>query len=149
MEKNYADAYSEVLEVLRYIPREDYKKIPIKTIQLLKTNSNEKNDFIYNSALPFNKQNISKDAKIILAILYRNCWITEEDKKQLEQEEKEHIRAVEEEKRKKYNPDKIFEDKEKLIVQELKENRYPVVQEKWYNKILNKIKQLWLRNHSK
>ena len=99
--------------------------------------------------MPFNKQNISKDAKIILAILYRNCWITEEDKKQLEQEEKEHIRAVEEEKRKKYNPDKIFEDKEKLIVQELKENRYPVVQEKWYNKILNKIKQLWLRNHSK
>lgn len=95
MDKNYVDAYSEVLEVLRYIPKEDYKKIPIKTIQLLKANSNEKNDFVYNSALPFNKQNISKDARIILAILYRNCWITEKDKKQLEQEEKEHIRAVE------------------------------------------------------
>lgn len=143
MEKNYADAYSEVLEVLKYIPLEDYKKIPIKTLQLLKSNSNEKSDFIYNSALPFSKQNISKDARIILAILYRNCWITEEEKKKLEQEEKEHIRAIEEEKRKKYNPDKIFENKEKQIVQELEENRYLVVQEKWYNKIFNKIKSLF------
>lgn len=146
MEKNYADAYSEVLEVLKYIPQEDYKKIPIKTIQLLKSNSNEKSDFTYNSALPFNKQNISKDAKIILAILYRNCWITEEEKKKLEQEEKEHIRTVEEEKRKKYNPDKIFENKEKQIVQELEENCYLVVQEKWYKKIFNKIKNFFKNN---
>ena len=147
MGKDYADAYSEVLEVLKYIPVEDYKKIPKKTIQLLEANSNEKSEFTYNIALPFDKQNISKDAKIILAILYKNCWITEEEKKELKEKEEEHRRAVEEAKRKQYNPDKIFENREKSIVQELEENHYIVEREKkWYNKLFDKISELLKRN---
>ena len=147
MEKDYADAYSEVLEVLKYIPEDDYKKIPKKTIQLLETNSNEKSKFAYNIALPFDKQNISKDAKIILAILYKNCWITEEEKKELKEKEEEHRRAVEEAKKEKYNPDKIFENREKSIVQELEENHYIVAQEKkWYNKLFDKIGKVLKRN---
>ena len=74
---NYSSAYSEVLEVLKYLPKEDYDKIPSKTIDLLEANCDENSDFVYNIALPFDKQNISKEAKSILALLYRTSWITE------------------------------------------------------------------------
>lgn len=147
MEKDYANAYSEVLEVLKYIPEKDYKKIPIKTIQLLEANSNEKSEFTYNIALPFDEQNISKDAKIILAILYRNCWITEGEKKKLKEIERKYMIDTEQDKRNKYNPDKIFENREKLIVEELKENHYIVAKDKkWYSKLFEKIKNLFKRN---
>lgn len=42
----YANAYSEVLEILKYIPVEDYKKIPERKIELYKKNANK--DYIFN-----------------------------------------------------------------------------------------------------
>ena len=35
---NYANAYTEVLEILKYIPKEDYNKIPKNKIELYETN---------------------------------------------------------------------------------------------------------------
>lgn len=147
MKKDYSDAYGEVLEVLKYIPREDYNKIPKKTINLLEQSSNEKSAFTYNIALPFDKQELSKDAKVILAILFRNCWITVEEKKELMQNEKEQLEKIEQEKREKYNPENLFEKREKEIVKELEENHYLAVQEKWYEKILSKLKNLFKKQH--
>ena len=37
----YANAYSEVLEILKYIPVEDYNKIPKTKIELFKINANK------------------------------------------------------------------------------------------------------------
>ena len=44
----YANAYSEVLEILKYISKEDYEKIPISKIQLFETNQNKEYIFEYN-----------------------------------------------------------------------------------------------------
>lgn len=144
--KDYSYAYAEVLEVLKYIPKSDYEQIPKKTIQLLEANCDEQSDFTYNIGLPFDKQNISKDAKVVLAILYRNCWLKNEEKTQFLRLEEEYIQNIEEEKRKKYNPEKLFEDnklKEQSILEELQENNYLIVkEEKWYIKFWNKIKAI-------
>ena len=107
---NYSLAYSEVLEVLKYLPKEDYDKIPSKTIDLLEANCDENSDFTYNIALPFDKQNISKDAKNILALLYRTCWISEEEKKKITLKEKAKLEKDEKLKKEKYNPDNIFKN---------------------------------------
>ena len=37
----YANAYSEVLEILKYIPIEDYNKIPKTKIELFETKSSQ------------------------------------------------------------------------------------------------------------
>lgn len=140
MEKDYSNAYSEVLEVLKYIPKEDYDKIPKKTIRLLEKNYDEKSEFRYNIALPFEEQGLSKDAKIILAILHRNCWATEEEKIQIRKEEIEYIRNIEETKKERYNPDNIFKNREKHITKELEENHYITIQKKkWYQVFFEKI----------
>ena len=72
--EDFSYAYSEVIEVLRYIPEEDYNKVSIKLIKFLEENANENSDFTYNMALPFNKQKISREAKTILAIICKLYW---------------------------------------------------------------------------
>ena len=73
----YANAYSEVLEILKYIPVEDYNKIPKNKIELFKTNANNDYSFKYNPNKTLDEQNVSKTAKAIIAILFRDFWATE------------------------------------------------------------------------
>lgn len=146
MKNNYEEAYSEVWEVLKYIPKEDYDKIPKKTIKLIHDYRSENTKFEYNVALPFDKQNISKDAKVILGILYRNCWATQEEKIQITKREKQRLVEKENEKREKYHPDNLFKNKEEKISNELQENHYLVVPDKWYKRIITKIKSFFKIN---
>jgi len=66
---NLDEAYAEVIEVLKYIPIDEYKKIPKNYITYMEENCSEKSTFIYNHALPFDKQNISDTAKNILGMI--------------------------------------------------------------------------------
>lgn len=143
MKKDYANAYSEVVEVLKYISKEDYQKIPKKIIKILEENRNEKSEFLYNAGVPFEKQEISKDAKIILAIIYRNCWAAEKEKEEIAKKEKAREIEIQQKKREKHNPDEIFKKREKSVIQELEENHYLVEKEKWYLKILKKLKRFF------
>ena len=77
---NYEEAYAEVIEVLNYIPMNEYKKIPKKYIVFMEENSSENSSFVYNIALPFDKQNISNTAKNILGMLFR-LFIINQSKK--------------------------------------------------------------------
>lgn len=149
MKGSYSSAYSEVLEVLKYIPKEDYNKIPKKTIQLFEINCDETSEFTYNIAIPFDQQKISQEAKLILAILYRSCWISLDERVELSKLEKEYLAKLEQEKREKYNPDELFEKRQNEVIEKSQENHYLVVQEKWYEKILGKLKKLFKRRDSK
>ena len=68
----YANAYKEVIEILKFIPIEDYNKIPRDKIRLFETNSNEQYNFVYNPNKSLDEQNVSKRAKAIIAILFRD-----------------------------------------------------------------------------
>lgn len=66
-------ACAEVLDILKYIPREDYDKISSDYINWLYQNAEETN-FTYNAALPFDKQPISEGAKQILSDINQKYW---------------------------------------------------------------------------
>lgn len=76
------EAYAEVLEILNYVPEENYKKIPGNFITFMEENADENSSFVYNLALPFNKQNVNDDAKDILALIYR-LFIANDDEKKI------------------------------------------------------------------
>ena len=67
----YVIAYSEVLEILQHISKEDYNKIPNEKIKLFKENANKNYSFKYNSNLTLAEQNVSKRARAIIAILFK------------------------------------------------------------------------------
>ena len=104
----YANAYTEVLEILKYISVEDYNKIPKSRIDLFKTNANKEYTFKYNPDKTLDEQNVSKTAKEIIAILFRDYWATDNQREKIMKKQNYDRQKLEEEKREKYNPDNLF-----------------------------------------
>lgn len=76
----YANAYTEVLDILRYISKEEYEKIPKTKIQMFEENSNKNYNFKYDVDKTLEEQNVSEITKMIIAILYRDYFATKEQK---------------------------------------------------------------------
>lgn len=76
----YANAYTEVLDILKYISKEDYEKIPKSKIKIFEENSNKNYSFKYDVDKTLEEQNVSEIAKAIIAILFRDYWATKEQR---------------------------------------------------------------------
>lgn len=109
----YANAYSEVLEILKFIPKIDYEKIDKEILNVFEINCNKEYKFSYNQNKTLNEQNVSPIAKTIIAILFRDYWATEIQKEKILEKERYDLEQIEKEKREKYNSDNLFKKKEK------------------------------------
>lgn len=105
----YAKAYTEVLEILKYFPKEEYCKIPKEKIDFYKNNMDKEYIFKINPEIDLVKQNISPEANAIIVNLYRDYFATEEQKVKIKEILDLNQKKEEQEKREKYNPDDIFE----------------------------------------
>ena len=105
--ENYACAYKEVIEVLKYTKREDVNKIPKSRILLWRINMNKDYDFKIDTTKTLEEQNLSKEAKAIIANIFKKYWATDYQKERIEAKEKYDIEHMEKEKYQKYNPDDI------------------------------------------
>ena len=76
----YANAYTEVLDILKYISKEDYEKIPKSKIKVFEENSNKNYHFTYDENKTLDEQNVSEITKVIIAILFRDYWATKEQR---------------------------------------------------------------------
>ena len=112
----YANAYSEVLEILKYISKEDYEKIPNSKIELFETNYNKDYIFKYNPNKTLDEQNVSKTAKAIIAILFRDYWATEIQKEKIISKQNYDRMKLEEERKARYNSNNLFKNNEKRII---------------------------------
>ena len=108
----YANAYNEVLEILKYISKEDYNKIPIEQIKLFEANANPNHIFSYNPEKTLDEQNALKITKGIIAILFRDYWATSEQKNKILNYEKNETVKEEKIKIEKYNSNDLIMDEE-------------------------------------
>ena len=76
----YANAYTEVLDILKYVSKEDYEKIPKSKIKVFEENSNKNYSFTYDESKTLEEQNVSEITKAIIAILFRDYWATKEQR---------------------------------------------------------------------
>ena len=109
-----ANAYTQLLEILKYIPEEDYEKIDKDELKYLEQNANPNLSFDYNPDIDLNNQNVSTLTKYLIIILYKKYWATEEQKAKIMELEKRNEEKTEKEKREKYNPD-IFGSKLNIV----------------------------------
>lgn len=146
--ESYEEAYAEVIEVLNYIPLNEYKKIPKQYITFMEENSSENSSFVYNIALPFEKQNISDTAKNILGMIFRVFIIKQQKKEELNVKDKEIQKNEEIEKKMKYNPDNLFKNNNmnKEIKNSKEKNDFIEVKDSLFMKIWKKIKRLFKKN---
>lgn len=76
----YANAYTEVLDILKHISKEDYEKIPKSKIKVFEENCNKNYNFTYDENKTLDEQNVSEITKAIIAILFRDYWATKEQR---------------------------------------------------------------------
>ena len=145
----YANAYTEVLEILSKMSKNDYNKIPRDMIQVFEIYSNKEYAFEYDFKKDFDQQGISKRAKLILAILFRDYWANDNQREKIIAQQNYDRQKLEEEKRKIYNTD-IFKNKENNIETDGIDNISEQVnmiqyehKESIIKKIINKLKSIF------
>lgn len=140
----YKVAYSEVLEILKHISKDEFNKIPSAMIEMFKTNSSSENSFRYNPEESLQEQKVSETARTIIAILFRDYWATEEQKNKIltvQNNERERDRQE------KYNPDDLFRkpQQNKVVEENIKNEDVSMIEYKQplLKRIINKIKNIF------
>lgn len=140
----YKIAYSEVLEILKHISKEEYNKIPQNMIKTFKVNASTENDFKYNPNKTLQEQNVSETTRTIIAILFRDYWASKEQREKISS-----VQNIEREKyrQEQYNSNNLFKNKRKIEIKDENVQNENVAmieyKEPLLRRFLNKIKRLF------
>lgn len=142
-----SEIYVDISVIISMMPTEMKSKISNSFINFIENNKSNNYVSNINSRIPLKEQNIRKETKEMLGIIYRDYLCNDEERINLLQEEKRELTKLEAEKREIYNPDNIFKknnlkenNKEKSIKNEVSivEYKEPIIK-----RIIIKIKKLF------
>lgn len=129
-------ACTEILEILKYLPDEDYKKIPKAEIDFFEQNNDKNYHFKFNENLSFEEQSILPETESIIVKLYRDYFCTNEQKITLDR-----ILQINNEINNEINRNHfhnvLFDKSQQRNLSSttvFQENILPIPQEKWYKK---------------
>lgn len=111
IDERYKKAYKEIVEILKHVNKEDVNKIPKEMLEMFKLNQDKNYNFKIDVTKSIDTQNISKETKAILANIFRDYWATDYQRDRIIKKEIQERELLEEKKREKYNPDKLFKNK--------------------------------------
>lgn len=142
----YMVSYSQVLEILKYISKDDYNRIPKNLIELFKNNCSKESDFKYDPEKTLAEQNVTDTTKTIIAMLFRDYWATDIQKNKI-------LNYQQQERLKQNNVNDVFKKPENInqpvnqtvvnepIRQETVDNNLPTVIQK--ENVFTKIKNFF------
>ena len=142
MDESLKEAFYEVDEILKMMPYEILDKIPKKFREMISQNksltSNKKISGL-------NDENLSKDAKVVLYMIYRDFLCSEEEEQELLRQENKDLEE-------KYSYDNIFKKTKKdeikaevMLFEDVNPEETALVETKeikWYEKIISFIKNI-------
>ena len=136
--QEFKDACYEVLEILKYVKKEDLEKIPKEEIKILKEYANYNHNFQYDPNKHIKEQEVLKLTKGIIAQYFYQYTATD---KQIRLKQQYDLQTIEKEKEKNYDYSKMFEKEQRTHEDEKSENILPIEykKERWYVRIFNKI----------
>lgn len=144
VKENYACAYKEVIELLKFFSLEDVKKIPEDLLKVFLVNMDKDYKFTVDEGKTFEEQTLLEETKVIFAIIFRDYWATDYQRQRILAKEENDRRKMEEAKAKKYDSENLFKKKEITMPAE----NLPVkLEEKSIlSKIIDKIKNIFKKN---
>lgn len=114
MENVYYNAYTEIYEILSYMPIDYIKKLPKELLLLFEQKRNKEYKYCVNTEKRLNEQEMLIETKSILAVLYRDYWATSEKKEIILQKEKSERDLYQNELKQKYNINEAFQNHSQL-----------------------------------
>ena len=147
MEDTYEKACTEVIELLKYFPKESVEKIPKEELEAYLYKRDKSYIYKVDKGKTFEQQEMSEKTKAIFANIFRDYWATDYQRERINAKEKYDREKIEEEKRKKYNPDDIFKNKNNIIEKQeenINDNVSMVeYKESFFKRIIEKIKNVF------
>jgi len=144
--KNYSKAYTEVLEMIKHLPENEYNKIPKEKIEFWERNKDNKYKFVINTQIELEKQNISIEANSIIVTIFRDYFATNLQKEKLKIILEQNENKYQEQLREKYNPDNLFENRKKECMNPYVEKNTSLFvvkrEENFFKKLINYVKKL-------
>ena len=140
--ENQRRIYTEVYSILNLLGEDYINKLPKSLYSMIEKNNVDTNNLKYKSIDELNKDNVLKASISMIAIFHLNYWCESvEEKNELKLLLQDNAKNNESKKRQKYNPNDIF--KRKNIIEE-ENSLVPIQEEKWYKKVINFIKKLFI-----
>ena len=145
MNNNYAKAYTEVLEILNYLPLDEYERIQKDKIKFFREHCDLKHNFIYDVSKPLEQQNFLRETHIIITELFLEYFATQQQKDKIntvllanEEKHQAHINEL-------YNINNLFnrnggveQSNSKNLPIEIEENRVFKMIISFFKKIFSK-----------
>ena len=135
---DYNLALTEVSEILKQLGKEYTDKIPQEVLELIEKNKYKNSNFKFDINKKIADQEIHDETLEVLAYLNCNYWLEGNEKNNYEKLLQENYYKIEDEKRKKYNPEDVFK-KNRNSSQEL---QIQVTKTSIWSKIIKKISGL-------
>ena len=139
----YSNSLYQINEIIKYMTPNLKARIPKKFISYFENNKSKDYNWKVNEVVPLEKQNLLPTTKEILTVLYKDYICDDFERVELEKTLNNNEVKYQEELRQKYNPDNIFNNKTKKVVNTIAENENTSVvsyKESFFSRIISKIK---------
>ena len=83
--EQYSKVYKELYEIFRYIPKDFTKKIPKDFLETINEKKDNNYEFRVEHITDFHNQDMLKETRAILAVLYRDYWKKKENTIQIKE----------------------------------------------------------------
>lgn len=146
----YKKAYKELYEVIRRLTKSELDRLPNDFIMNIHEQMDTDYKFVYNESVGLLEQDFMVETKALIIEMYRRFLADESEKEYWKEYDKKCFRIIEEEKRRKYNPDKLFDSgnvKKDLEEESIDKSEVPIVkiEENFFKKLLNFIKRIFIK----
>lgn len=148
MDKETKEGISQVLDILNHTDKNIVEKISKKFIEFLRENR----EIDYKANIDYSnkewKNQINEDAKVILALIYRDFIVSDEERENLIKNEETINKQYQKEISDKYSVDTLFKNSNKKVGEnkEIQVSLIEVKEKKWYKNILDKILAFFGKN---
>lgn len=138
----YANAYTQVYEIIKQLSEEEYAKIPNEVVEVIKENRNTEYKFELDDDLKLKDQELLPETRAILFNIFREYLSTLEQKERIIRIQREERKKGEQRKIEQYHSN-LFANK--MNNQKLPEENTEIIKYKpnIFKKILNKIRELF------
>ena len=106
--ETYEKAFTEIYEILKYMPEKIVDKIPEEVLNAIKYNRDLSYNFTIDESKKFNEQKLMHKTYLILAVLYRDYWALPNRVKMIRVKEKYKLDKEIKNLNNKYNPNDLF-----------------------------------------
>ena len=140
MSNTNSEVYTDISIIINMMPAEMKNKISSNFISFIENNKSDKYVSNIDPKIPLKEQNIRKETKEILGIIYRDYLCDEKEREELIKKNNKKI----EEMNNTYDIKNVFEKRSNNIKEINNEKQLIVVkQEKWYYKIFKFFKNIF------